>query len=75
MKNDMTPKQVRRKFASIQSKRTKWNEQLFELQQICSHPNVMKEHKSNTGNYDPSADSYWIEYRCLDCHKHWRVEQ
>lgn len=27
------------------------------------------------GNYDPSADSYWIEFVCPDCHKKWIEEQ
>lgn len=41
------------------------------LQDDCQHKNLNKEYKSNTGNYDPSCDSYWIEYECLDCGKRW----
>ena len=41
----------------------------------CKHPNLEKTHKSNTGNYDPSADSYWIEFKCPDCNKFWMEDQ
>ena len=45
------------------------------LQDKCTHPDVTKEYKSNTGNYDPSADSYWINLHCPDCDKRWREDQ
>lgn len=42
----------------------------------CPHPNerVDKVFKSNTGNYDPSADIYWAELSCRDCGTHWRAD-
>ena len=47
----------------------------YELQDRCIHESATKQHKGNTGNYDPSADSLWIEYDCPECKLHWIVEQ
>ena len=48
-----------------------------EQQNGCPHPQrtLEKENKSNTGNYDPSDNSYWAEYRCGRCGKFWHGEQ
>jgi hypothetical protein len=46
-----------------------------KLRAICQHPNATKKHGSNTGNYDPSADIYWIDVHCPDCGKIWQTEQ
>lgn len=46
-----------------------------KLQATCTHPNLEKTYKSNTGNYDPTADSYWIEFRCPDCRARWNEDQ
>jgi len=45
-----------------------------DIQKACSHPEaaVTKEAGSNTGNYDPSCDSYWYDYFCNCCEKRWR---
>ena len=42
----------------------------------CIHPSeyVDVQHKGNTGNFDPSADSYWTEYHCKLCDKKWRKD-
>jgi hypothetical protein len=45
------------------------------LQDKCKHPNVSKTYKSDTGNYDKSQDSYWIEFKCPDCEKYWCQDQ
>jgi hypothetical protein len=71
----MTPAQIRRKRASIERREEKLADELIKLRSVCSHLNVTKEHKSNTGNYDPSADSYWIDFRCPDCGKRWTEDQ
>ena len=49
------------------------NEKLYEIQESCTHPkdSVHSEFGSNTGNYDPSADTYWTDYYCEDCGKRW----
>lgn len=45
------------------------------LQRVCTHPNKDVKYKSNTGNYDPSCDRYWIENKCPDCNKFWIEDQ
>lgn len=71
----MTPKQIQRKYKSIQTNQAKLKNQLTELQELCQHPNVSKKHWSNTGNYDPANNEYWIIYDCPDCARSWQVEQ
>lgn len=71
----MTPAQVRRRLATITRNQLKWDTEERILQEKCPHPDVSKKYCGNTGNYDPSADSYWIEFRCPDCKKFWTVEQ
>jgi hypothetical protein len=39
------------------------------------HPNLEKTYNSNKGNYDPTADSYWIDFKHPDCRARWREEQ
>jgi len=51
------------------------DEQLNALQDQCPHDNVEKKYGSNTGNYDPSADCYWIDFYCPDCEYRWREDQ
>lgn len=48
---------------------------LRTLQAACPHTQVTKVAKSNTGNYDPSVDSYWYEFSCPDCGKWWTEDQ
>ena len=45
------------------------------IQDKCTHPDVTKEYKANTGNYDPGCDRYWINFHCPDCDKRWREDQ
>ena len=71
----MTPAQIRRRLKTIQKHQDKWDIAEKDLQEICIHPNVDEKYKGNSGNYDPSADSYWIEYRCPDCDKFWIEDQ
>lgn len=71
----MTPKQIQRKYATIEKHMDRLEEELSQLQLICSHSNASKTYRGDTGNYDKTADSYWIEYKCSDCRKFWTVPQ
>lgn len=71
----MTPAQVLRKKVAIKSKIAKFSDELKELQNECTHVNLDKKYKGNTGNYDPGADGYWVEYLCHDCGKFWCTDQ
>ncbi len=55
----------------------KLEDQIRVIQEKCSHPEeaVDKKYRSNTGNYDPSADCYWIDFKCGLCHKFWTKDQ
>lgn len=75
MRETMTPKQVQRRYRTIQRKQDFWYLQLKLLQGVCQHPDVTKKYGGNTSNYDPSADSYWIDWRCPDCNMAWRTDQ
>jgi len=48
-------------------------QELEAFKESCSHPemHLSKEYGSNTGNYDPTSDSYWINYSCECCGKRW----
>lgn len=64
---------IKNKYKLIKAELEKWNHELKALQEYCNHSkeNVVKKHKSNTGNYDPSSNSHWIDFECLDCGKKW----
>jgi hypothetical protein len=47
--------------------------ELANLKKLCKHENVKREFKSDTGNYDPSKDCYWVDHYCPDCGAKWRV--
>jgi len=51
----------------------KLTNQLIKIQDTCPHPSEKLEikHKSNTGNYDPTSDVYWTEFKCGTCFKFW----
>ncbi|AMQ66075.1 hypothetical protein AAY80_151 [Stenotrophomonas phage vB_SmaS-DLP_6] len=48
-----------------------------KIQDTCSHPPLARTYKygSNTGNYDPHADSYWIDHACTLCGRRWTTDQ
>ena len=59
----------------ILSKIENLNKELRVIQLNCEHENVDMVARSNTGNYDPSNDSYWYDCRCLDCDRFWMEDQ
>ena len=71
----MTQDEIRAKMNALMIKEEKIALKMIKLQNKCEHPNVNKKYRSNTGNYDPTADSYWIEYDCLDCDRRWSEDQ
>jgi hypothetical protein len=50
---------------------------LESIQNECSHPKaaLTSVNDGNTGNYDPSADSWWTDHHCTLCDKKWRTDQ
>ena len=72
---DMTSAQIKRKRISILDKIANLQDQLTDLQSKCNHQNVTKKLQGSTGNYDPTADYYWIDWHCPDCNKRWTTDQ
>lgn len=60
---------------AIEKKIAKLKDELTVLQESCSHENAIHVNRANTGNYDPSCDSYWTEHTCPDCSKNWTTDQ
>lgn len=71
----MTPAAVRRRLESISRRREAAASDLRLLQGSCSHPTPTYEDKGSTGNYDPSADAHWTDWRCPDCGLFWTTGQ
>ena len=65
---------VRFEITRLKAKIQKLESEISFIREKCLHPNAVKTHKSNTGNYDPSCDCYWTEFKCPDCEKFWRME-
>lgn len=66
---------TKKKAADICAQIAKLSEELDQLREKCRHTNTVHQYKSDTGNYDPSHDRYWITFRCYDCGKFWIKDQ
>lgn len=46
------------------------------IQEECNHPISARIQNpgANTGNYDPTADCYWVDNECGLCEKRWTVD-
>ncbi len=44
-----------------------YSQEKAQLQAKCPHDHVTYKYGANTGNYDPHADSYWVDLTCKDC--------
>lgn len=71
----LTQKQIRTKRDKLVKKQLDLYLQFEEIKELCTHPDVTKQYKGSTGNYDPSCDSYWINWQCMDCGKKWVTDQ
>lgn len=66
---------IKKKHNRLSEKLDSIHLEIIQLQDTCTHPNASEKHRGDTGNYDPTADCYWIEYKCPDCDKFWTVDQ
>lgn len=57
------------KIQDLQTMITSAKNLIAEEQKKCPHKNVKTKTGSNTGNYDPSSDCYWVDVECHDCGK------
>jgi hypothetical protein len=65
---------IQSEHARIIKNLTKWKTALKVLQETCHHADKDQEYGSNTGNYDPTSDCYWVMFTCNDCGKIWRED-
>jgi hypothetical protein len=65
-----TNRRVRKAHELIEKAR----EEIKKAQASCDHPGLRHQYGSNTGNYDPSSDSYWTDFYCNVCDMRWRAE-
>lgn len=49
--------------------------EVLRQQGLCSHRNLKRTPRSDTGNWCKSDDCYWYEFHCQDCDKFWTEEQ
>ena len=66
--------EIAKRRIDIEKKLKLYTDKLKSLEEECVHSNVTKTHCANTGNYDPSNDSYWTVFVCPDCGKIWQEE-
>lgn len=63
----------------VQSKLIEYNMKLHELRKECAETGhggkLTGKYRGNTGNYDPSSDCYWVEFKCPICGDYWTESQ
>lgn len=73
-KSDCFNKEGKSKIQIIKEQIKNLQLQLENEQSNCKHESVIYKYGSNTGNYDPHADCYWNDVKCVDCGKHFRFD-
>jgi len=68
-------KQIATIQAKIVKKQMECEHNNYPLDYRHSYPKDMVEveYRSNTGNYDPSSDTYWINCDCILCGDRWTI--
>lgn len=66
---------IRRRRATLERQEAKVSTGIQLLQIECQHHTPSYKYRGDSGNYDQSADSYWIEWKCADCSKCWTTSQ
>ena len=66
-KFDCFPKEDKTRIQILKIQIDNLNKELKEEQLNCQHTRVIYKYNSNTGNYDPQADTYWNNVKCIDC--------
>lgn len=66
---------IKTEYQRLVKRRVKLNADIGALQALCTHPDAEHVNHASTGNYDPSADSYWTDHKCPDCGKCWMTDQ
>lgn len=64
---------IKEKMSRLVLMKGRINQEILDLQSNCPHEDQVGKYGSNTGNYDPHADCYWISVACEDCGRTWSV--
>lgn len=65
---------IKEKVKRIGSMQERLGLELRQVQEACPHSSKEGQYKSDTGNYCPEEDSYWIAAKCLECNKVWSID-
>lgn len=69
-------RQIRTQVNIINDKMITLQNELKEVREKCDHQgDLTYTYYGSSGNYDPSADCYWIDWHCKDCGKRWSTSQ
>lgn len=74
-KVDPERERIRKKHITVKAIIENANSKLKALQEECKHPMAERVNRGDTGNYDPSQNSYWRDCKCPDCGKFWMEDQ
>lgn len=69
----MTNFEISKKIKKLLDTLEKTRKSISKVQSECPHEKRVFTYGANTGNYDPSNDSYWKDYFCPTCEKRWRI--
>ena len=65
---------IKDKVVRIEAMMSTLRKELQIIQENCPHKNKEGEYDSDSGNWCPDDDSYWISARCLDCGKTFHID-
>lgn len=63
------------KVLKLKTKMSKLVDEIIVIQDNCTHDNVVKIARSDTGNYCKADDYYWYDCKCQDCLYTWAEDQ
>lgn len=67
---------IARRRHNLQLRLERIQNELEMLKTICKHTqHLTYKDRGDTGNYDPSDNSYWREWYCHECGAQWITEQ
>lgn len=75
LKCDSAARSIIARRRTIKAEQDAADQKMRDLQEECKHKNAKREAQGSSGNYDPSADSYWYRFECPDCGKVWTTPQ
>ena len=72
---ELSDKKIKKLIKKYNEKMEIYSSKLERLRRQCPHRDAEHINKANTGNYDPSCDSYWTDHLCHSCGHRWTTDQ